>query len=448
MKKKSSQVLNSSFSMQENSEQENGHSLVLVQRKKVLCQWRWSSKWMGQHGRKDDVDIRRKQTPSFPIHESIVERSAQKQRQWEIVDPLLCQSRHDYNFFSHNYFCKSTQFFAEQSRKYVKTMNFQKIERANPLWDDSRVFHSCQEWSRQTCLWTVMTSLTKIFHWRNTENELKSWSQQDKIEQILCGCKILECCWNQTIFHDRGHWRCFHNFFEPVECREYTSPRETKHLNRKIGFEWMPKLGPCWRSQLVAYKVNIELRLESSHEQGPFSLVNQNFSWLIQVGHEFEQQRTGNLRNAGRKKCVQIEWQVISQADAKPQKRDSASSSTRTSPINQKTGTNVEPREHSISDHVWSVKKIDSSMERLNSGEQKIFFKNISCVVIIGMMTNGRTGWQGRTNKNTFQCFAGSSRAILDLRLFQGHSGRNHIDPSLQDNLSMPNNFFKCISHV
>ena len=36
MKKKSSQVLNSSLSMQEDSEQDNGHSLVLVQRKSTL----------------------------------------------------------------------------------------------------------------------------------------------------------------------------------------------------------------------------------------------------------------------------------------------------------------------------------------------------------------------------------------------------------------------------
>ena len=47
-----------------------------------------------------------------------------------------------------------------------------------------------------------------------------------------------------------------------------------------------------------------------------------------------------------------------STAKAKPQKRDSASSSTRTLPINQKTWTDVEPREYLISDYVWSVKKL------------------------------------------------------------------------------------------
>ena len=33
-------------------------------------------------------------------------------------------------------------------------------------------------------------------------------------------------------------------------------------------------------------------------------------------------------------------------------------------------------------------------MERFNSGELKIIFKNISCIVIIGRTTSGRKAWQ------------------------------------------------------
>ena len=54
---------------------------------------------MGQNGGKDDDNARRKRTSSLPSHESIVQRSAQKQRRWKIVDPLLCQPGNDYNFF-------------------------------------------------------------------------------------------------------------------------------------------------------------------------------------------------------------------------------------------------------------------------------------------------------------------------------------------------------------
>ena len=54
--------------------------------------------------------------------------------------------------------------------------------------------------------------------------------------------------------------------------------------------------------------------------------------------------------------------QVILQADqkakAKPQRRDSANSSTRTLPICERTWTDVEPREYSISDYEVSEKLI------------------------------------------------------------------------------------------
>ena len=38
--------------------------------------------------------------------------------------------------------------------------------------------------------------------------------------------------------------------------------------------------------------------------------------------------------------------------------------------------------------------------------------------------------------------------AILHLRAIQGHSGGNPIDPSLQDNVMVPNDFLKYIYHV
>ena len=41
-----------------------------------------------------------------------------------------------------------------------------------------------------------------------------------------------------------------------------------------------------------------------------------------------------------------------------------------------------------------------------------------------------------------------SGQEILYLRALQGHSGRNFIDPSLQDNVLIPNDFFEYIYHI
>ena len=52
-------------------------------------------------------------------------------------------------------------------------------------------------------------------------------------------------------------------------------------------------------------------------------------------------------------------------------------------------------------------------------------------------------------NKKRFQyCTGSSGQEILYLRALQGHSGRNLIDPSLQDNVIIPDGFFKYIGHV
>ena len=55
----------------------------------------------------------------------------------------------------------------------------------------------------------------------------------------------------------------------------------------------------------------------------------------------------------------------------------------------------------------------------------------------------------GGENKKRFQyCTDPSGREILYLRALQGHSGRNPIDPSLQDNVLIPKTFFEYIYHI
>ena len=89
-----------------------------------------------------------------------------------------------------------------------------------------------------------------------------------------------------------------------------------------------------------------------------------------------------------------------SKAKAKPQRREPGGSSTRTIPIGERIWTDVEPGEYSISDYAVSKKLIhflrhgSLFKERLNSGEPKTIFRNMSCIVIIGLKTSGRKAWQ------------------------------------------------------
>ena len=55
---------------------------------------------------------------------------------------------------------------------------------------------------------------------------------------------------------------------------------------------------------------------------------------------------------------------------------------------------------------------------------------------------------RGGGNRKIFQYCTDASGEILYLRALQGHSGRNLVDPSLQDNVLIPDGFCKYIYHV
>ena len=59
-----------------------------------------STRNLGSHRGQDVVGICRKHMSNFPCYDSIVQRSAQKQRPWNIVDTRLCRFGNDLNFFA------------------------------------------------------------------------------------------------------------------------------------------------------------------------------------------------------------------------------------------------------------------------------------------------------------------------------------------------------------
>ena len=70
------------------------------------------------------------------------------------------------------------------------------------------------------------------------------------------------------------------------------------------------------------------------------------------------------------------------------------------------------------------------------------------CVFIRPILRKVEGGVARGGNKKRFQCCTDSSGAIFYLRALQGHSGRNLIDFSLQDNVVIPSVFFQYIYHI
>ena len=89
-------------------------------------------------------------------------------------------------------------------------------------------------------------------------------------------------------------------------------------------------------------------------------------------------------------------------------------------------------------------------MRRSNFGDEKIVFGTNLRILNVGLMILWKSKMAGDGgNKKIFQCCTDvSGQEILDFRALQGHPGGNLVDPSLQDNELIPNDFFEYIYHI
>ena len=146
-----------------------------------------------------------------------------------------------------------------------------------------------------------------------------------------------------------------------------------------------------------------------------------------------------------------------SKAKAKPQRRTSSSSPTKTIPIRSRIWTDIEPQDYSLTDYSVSKKLINllrhGSLPRENDGaiefwRIKDYLHNHFAQSQHGSDEQWKSTMARGGNNKRFQYCTYSSREIFYFRALQGHSGHNLIDPSLQDNVLIPDDFFKYTYHI
>ena len=148
-----------------------------------------------------------------------------------------------------------------------------------------------------------------------------------------------------------------------------------------------------------------------------------------------------------------------SKAKAKPQRREPAGFSSRIVPIGRRNWIDIEPGKYSLSEYEVSKKvtfllchsqqmhrEEDGAVHfwRIKENLQNPFPQSIhwaddrwkACLAA------------GGGAKRIFQYCNDDSGIIIYFRALQGHSGRNLIDPSLQDHVVIPSNFFQHIDHI
>ena len=136
-----------------------------------------------------------------------------------------------------------------------------------------------------------------------------------------------------------------------------------------------------------------------------------------------------------------------SKAKAKPRRPSTTCSSSRTVHILERTWIDIEPgaqfdQAHPVAKRLNTLLR-HGEFPREEDGAIE-FWR------LIRLMMYGKARWQeAEATRKKFQyCTDPSGQEILYLRALQGPSGRNPIDPTLQDNVLIPNDFFEYIYHI
>ena len=216
----------------------------------------------------------------------------------------------------------------------------------------------------------------------------------------------------------------------------------------------------------TGFEHGVEIRIDSVNKDNSYSWVrishglNKSVTDLCEKEYDDDEQETSEMKSEEfALRTNVLAFASRSKAKAKPRRRTSASSSKRTISIGERTWTDIEPgtdsniafpgakRLNTLLRHGQLHREEDGAIE---------FWRLKDCLryEFENSQYWSDNKWKskmagGGDHKKRFQyCTDSSGQEILYLRALQGHSGRNPIDPSLKDNVLIPDNFFEYIYHI
>ena len=147
----------------------------------------------------------------------------------------------------------------------------------------------------------------------------------------------------------------FSQFTDAVACREYTLPRDEETSEPKGWIRGNTKIGPVLEVTTCCLQgeYGVEIRIMSLSEDNSHSWVriSRGLNKLVTILNSNEQETSDMQFEEYALRLNAGDFASRSKAKAKPQRRDSAISSTGTFPIVERIWTDVEPVEYSISDN-------------------------------------------------------------------------------------------------
>ena len=186
---------------------------------------------------------------------------------------------------------------------------------------------------------------------------------QERVEKLSKQDRVIKFCFDAGFLTtvDVGQYFMtkdteeFSQFTDSVACREYTLPRDEKSSDRKGWIRGNTKIEPILEvtTSYPQGKYGVEIRIE-------FMNKNNSHSW-VRISHDLNKLVTDLSKEDDDKeqetsqmqfedfalKTHELVFASRSKAKAKPQRRTSVCSSTRTIPIGERSWTYIEPETYS-----------------------------------------------------------------------------------------------------
>ena len=299
------------------------------------------------------------------------------------------------------------------------------------------------------------------------KQRVENLPQPDRVIKICTDAGFLKTVEVGQYFMTK-HTDEFSQFTEPVTCREYTLPRDEKATDPKGWIRGNTKIGPVLEvtTSYLQGKYGVDMRIESVNKDNSHSWVriSHGLNKLVTDLIDKEYDDNEHLTSDTKTEVFSLKTEVFafasrSKAEANPRRPTSACSSTRTVPIQERIWIDIEPgaqfdqaypvakRLNTLLRHGQLPREEDGAIEfwRLKD-DLRNKFEHSQCWA--DDMSKSKMAGGGGNNERFQYCTDPSGQEILYLRAVQGHSGRNPIDPTLQDIVLIPNNFFEYIYHI
>ena len=201
---------------------------------------------------------------------------------------------------------------------------------------------------------------------RKYRERVERLSQQNRVIKICTDAGFLNTVEVGQYFMTKDTEK-FSQFTDSVACREYTLPRDENSSEPKGWIRGNTKIGPVLEvtTCYLQVKFGVEIRIESVNKDNSHSWVRMShgLNKLVTAWSTKSTTTTSRETSETKTEVFALKTEVLafasrSKTKAKPQRRISANSSTKTIPIGERTWTDIEPQDYFSIDYPVSKKLI------------------------------------------------------------------------------------------